>query len=239
MGQKVNPHGLRVGINAPWSSTWFANKKDFAKNLKEDNEIRNYLKKNYYDAAISYIKIDRAASNIKIDIYCGRVGVAVGKLNKRAGESRLRRRSRRHHRRQKGRQGKGYRPDQRRHQKDSRTEQELQRQRSRSQTHRYRRSADSRKYRAGSRKEDSLPQSDEVCDGQSHESGRQGRQNDGFRQIGRRRNSKVGILSRGFDTPSDPSRRHRLRLCRSPHHLRHNRRKGVDLQGRSLQGKRR
>ena len=86
MGQKVNPHGLRVGINAPWSSTWFANKKDFAKNLKEDNEIRNYLKKNYYDAAISYIKIDRAASNIKIDIYCGRVGVAVGKLNKRAGE---------------------------------------------------------------------------------------------------------------------------------------------------------
>ena len=52
MGQKVNPHGLRVGINAPWSSTWFANKKDFGKNLKEDNEIRNYLKKNYYDAAL-------------------------------------------------------------------------------------------------------------------------------------------------------------------------------------------
>ena len=82
MGQKVNPHGLRVGINAPWSSTWFANKKDFGKNLKEDNEIRNYLKKNYYDAAISSIKIDRAANNIKIDIYCGRVGVAVGKLNR-------------------------------------------------------------------------------------------------------------------------------------------------------------
>ena len=82
MGQKVNPHGLRVGINAPWSSTWFANKKDFGKNLKEDNEIRKYLKKNYYDAAISNINIERAASNIKIDIYCGRVGVAVGKMGK-------------------------------------------------------------------------------------------------------------------------------------------------------------
>lgn len=86
MGQKVNPHGLRVGINAPWSSTWYANKKDFGKNLKEDNEIRKYLKKNYYDAAISSIKIDRAASNIKIDIYCGRVGVAVGKLNRNTKE---------------------------------------------------------------------------------------------------------------------------------------------------------
>ena len=82
MGQKVNPHGLRVGINAPWSSTWYAGKKDFGKCIKEDNEIRKYLKKNYYDAAISNINIERAASNIKIDIYCGRVGVAVGKMGK-------------------------------------------------------------------------------------------------------------------------------------------------------------
>ena len=83
MGQKVNPHGLRVGIIAPWSSTWYANKKDFGKNLKEDNEIRNYIKKNYYDAAISKISIERAANTVKIDIYCGRVGVAVGKMNKK------------------------------------------------------------------------------------------------------------------------------------------------------------
>ncbi|MBQ4072426.1 MAG: 30S ribosomal protein S3 [Clostridia bacterium] len=83
MGQKVNPHGLRVGIIAPWSSTWYANKKDFGKNLKEDDEIRKYIKKNYYDAAISKISIERAANTIKIDVYCGRVGVAVGKMNKK------------------------------------------------------------------------------------------------------------------------------------------------------------
>ena len=83
MGQKVNPHGLRVGIIAPWSSTWYANKKDFGKNLKEDDQIRKYIKKNYYDAAISNISIERAANTIKIDIYCGRVGVAVGKMSKK------------------------------------------------------------------------------------------------------------------------------------------------------------
>lgn len=83
MGQKVNPHGLRVGIIAPWSSTWYANKKDFGKNLKEDDEIRKYIKKNYYDAAISKIVIERAANTVKIDIYCGRVGVAVGKMSKK------------------------------------------------------------------------------------------------------------------------------------------------------------
>lgn len=83
MGQKVNPHGLRVGIIAPWSSTWYANKKDFGKSIKEDNEIRKYIKKNYYDAAISKICIERAANTVKIDIYCGRVGVAVGRMNKK------------------------------------------------------------------------------------------------------------------------------------------------------------
>ncbi len=83
MGQKVNPHGLRVGIIAPWSSTWYANKKDFGKNLKEDDTIRKYIKSNYYDAAISKIVIERAANTVKIDIYCGRVGVAIGKMNKK------------------------------------------------------------------------------------------------------------------------------------------------------------
>lgn len=82
MGQKVNPHGFRVGINAPWSSTWYASKKDFGKALKEDYEIRKYLKKNYYDAAISDIKISRAADTVRIDIHCGRVGVAVGRMQR-------------------------------------------------------------------------------------------------------------------------------------------------------------
>jgi len=79
MGQKINPTGFRVGVIYPFNSTWYAGKKDFGKFLKEDYLIRGYIKKNYYDAAISKIIIERAAENIKIDVYCGRVGVAVGK----------------------------------------------------------------------------------------------------------------------------------------------------------------
>ena len=61
MGQKVNPHGLRVGIIKDWDSHWFVDKKDFAANIKEDNEIRIALKKKYYQAAISKIAIEKAA----------------------------------------------------------------------------------------------------------------------------------------------------------------------------------
>lgn len=84
MGQKVNPHGLRVGIIETWNTKWYAGKKDFGKYILEDNKIRNYIKKSYYDAAISKITIDRAAETIKIDVFCGRPGVAIGKLSKSA-----------------------------------------------------------------------------------------------------------------------------------------------------------
>ena len=79
MGQKVNPHGLRVGIIKDWDSHWFVDKKDFAANIKEDNEIRNVLKKKYYQAAISKIAIEKAASKITITIYTARPGVLIGK----------------------------------------------------------------------------------------------------------------------------------------------------------------
>ena len=82
MGQKVNPHGLRVGIIESWNTKWYAGKKDFGKYILEDHKIRTYIKNNYYDAAISKITIDRAADTIRIDVYCGRPGVAIGKLNK-------------------------------------------------------------------------------------------------------------------------------------------------------------
>ena len=62
MGQKVNPHGLRVGIIKDWDSHWFVDKKDVAANIKEDNEIRCALKKKYYQAAISKIVIEKAAT---------------------------------------------------------------------------------------------------------------------------------------------------------------------------------
>jgi len=79
MGQKVNPHGLRVGVIAPWDTQWYADKKNFSAFIKEDNDIRTFLKKKYYDAAISKITIIRAANKIEIGICTGRPGVLIGK----------------------------------------------------------------------------------------------------------------------------------------------------------------
>ena len=79
MGQKVNPHGLRVGVIKDWDSQWFVDKKDFAANIKEDNEIRKVLKKKYYHAAISKILIEKAAQKITITIFTARPGVLIGK----------------------------------------------------------------------------------------------------------------------------------------------------------------
>ena len=79
MGQKVNPHGLRVGIISSWDTQWYADKKTFPAHIKEDNEIRTFLKKKYYEAAISKITIVRAANKIEVGIYTGRPGVLIGK----------------------------------------------------------------------------------------------------------------------------------------------------------------
>ena len=78
MGQKVSPHGLRVGINKGWSSVWYADKADFAKNLLEDNKIREALKSKYYNANISSIEIERTNSNLIININTGRPGMLIG-----------------------------------------------------------------------------------------------------------------------------------------------------------------
>lgn len=79
MGQKVNPHGLRVGVISAWDTQWYADKKNFSAFIKEDNEIRTFLKKKYYDAAISKITIIRAANKVEVGIYTGRPGVLIGK----------------------------------------------------------------------------------------------------------------------------------------------------------------
>ena len=79
MGQKVNPHGLRVGIIKGWDTQWYAGKKEFAANLKEDYDIREFLKKKYYGAAISKIMIERAAQRIVVTLYTARPGVLIGK----------------------------------------------------------------------------------------------------------------------------------------------------------------
>ena len=78
MGQKVNPHGLRVGVIKGWDTRWYADKKDFGAFLKEDYEIRKYIKDTYFGAAISKISIERAADRIAVTIYTARPGVLIG-----------------------------------------------------------------------------------------------------------------------------------------------------------------
>ena len=78
MGQKVNPHGLRVGVIKDWDSKWYA-EKDFAANLAEDHQIRVYLKKRLYSAGISKIEIERASDRVKVAIYTAKPGMVIGK----------------------------------------------------------------------------------------------------------------------------------------------------------------
>ncbi len=79
MGQKVNPHGIRVGVIKGWNTQWYADKKNFSVFLKEDYVIRQFIKEKYYAAAISKIMIERAANRISVTIYTARPGVLIGK----------------------------------------------------------------------------------------------------------------------------------------------------------------
>ena len=78
MGQKVNPHGMRVGIIKDWDSRWYA-EADFADCLIEDHDIRKFLKKRLYSAGISKVEIERASDRVKIIIYTAKPGVVIGK----------------------------------------------------------------------------------------------------------------------------------------------------------------
>lgn len=79
MGQKIHPHGFRVGIIKDWDTRWFASKKDFADYLIEDHKIRNFLKKKLYPAGISRIEIERAANKITINIHTAKPGIVIGR----------------------------------------------------------------------------------------------------------------------------------------------------------------
>lgn len=79
MGQKVNPHGLRVGVIKDWDSKWYADKKNFADLLVEDNNIRKYVKKKLYTAGISKIEIERAANRVKVSIHTAKPGMVIGR----------------------------------------------------------------------------------------------------------------------------------------------------------------
>ena len=78
MGQKVNPHGLRVGIIKDWNSKWYADK-EFADYLVEDHKIRTFLKKKLYAAGVSKVEIERASDRVKDTFYTAKPGVVIGK----------------------------------------------------------------------------------------------------------------------------------------------------------------
>ena len=79
MGQKVNPHGLRVGIIKDWDSRWFADKKTFGDTLVEDYNLRKALKKQLYPAGISKIEIERDGKKVRLHINCAKPGMIIGK----------------------------------------------------------------------------------------------------------------------------------------------------------------
>ena len=79
MGQKVHPHGLRVGVIKDWDAKWYAESKDYSELLHEDLEVREHIKKKMFDAGISRIVIERAAKKLKFDIYTARPGMVIGR----------------------------------------------------------------------------------------------------------------------------------------------------------------
>jgi len=83
MGQKVSAHGLRVGVIKDWDATWYANKKDFAVLLKEDNTIREYIQKKYHDASVSRVTLERTEGKVVVNVITGRPGMIIG--NKGSG----------------------------------------------------------------------------------------------------------------------------------------------------------
>ncbi len=78
MGQKVNPHGLRVGVISDWNANWYAGKKDFSANLYEDHKIREFIKKKYYAFGVSKVIIERAQGNVSINIHTSKPGMIIG-----------------------------------------------------------------------------------------------------------------------------------------------------------------
>ena len=78
MGQKVNPHGLRVGVNKEWSSSWIASKKEFSDYIVEDNKIRKFITKKHAGNGIAKIVIERTVNRLTVDIYTSKPGIVIG-----------------------------------------------------------------------------------------------------------------------------------------------------------------
>ena len=89
MGQKVNPHGLRVGVIKDWDSRWFAKDNAFGDLLVEDYQLRKHLKKSLYGAGVAKIEIERDATKVKIHIHCARPGMVIGRQGSEIEKIRL------------------------------------------------------------------------------------------------------------------------------------------------------
>ncbi len=79
MGQKVNPHGIRVGVIKDWDSRWYADKKHYSENLVEDYKLREFLKKKLFQAGVAKIEIEKFANKIRLSIHCAKPGLVIGK----------------------------------------------------------------------------------------------------------------------------------------------------------------
>ena len=79
MGQKVNPHGARVGVILDWSTKWYAGKKDFSNNLIDDYKLRQWLKEKLNAAGISHIDVERSGERVTINVYTAKPGIVIGK----------------------------------------------------------------------------------------------------------------------------------------------------------------
>ena len=88
MGQKVNPHGMRVGVIKNWDSRWFANKGTFGDTLVEDYNLRKYLKKALYSAGIAKIEIERDDKRVRLHIHCAKPGMVIGRNGAEIGKLR-------------------------------------------------------------------------------------------------------------------------------------------------------
>ena len=79
MGQKVHPHGLRVGIIKDWDSRWFVNDSDFGDSIVEDDKIRKFVKKELYQAGVAKIEIEKKANKVTVFVHTAKPGIVIGK----------------------------------------------------------------------------------------------------------------------------------------------------------------
>ena len=207
MGQKVNPIGLRLGINRTWDSRWYSGKTEYGTLLHEDIKIREELMKQLKQAAVSKIIIERPHKKCRVTIHSARPGVVIGK--KGADIEKLRK---------VGRQDDRQR---RRHQHR------------RNPQARTRRAAGRRIDRAAARAPRRVPPRHEARGAVGHASRRRRHPHQLLRPPRRRRNRAHGVVPRRPRAAAHAARRRRLRRRHRLHHLRHLRRQGLDLQGRN------